>query len=169
MRGIQDYLRADYSFGGINMSRMHSPKKGRSGSTRPHLEENPDWVPLDDEEIRELIVDLATKGETASEIGIILRDQYGVPDVELAIGESITEVIKSNDLGSEMPEDLLALMEKAVNLKEHLEEHPKDKSNIRSLRLVESKIRRLVDYYKEQGKLAEDWRYSMDKAEILTQ
>jgi len=151
------------------MSRMHSPKKGKSGSTRPHLEENPDWVRLDEEEIRELIVDLAKKGETASEIGITLRDQYGVPNVELAIAESITEVMEANDLGSEIPEDLLALMEKAVNLKDHLEEHPKDKSNRKSLRLVESKIRRLVDYYKEQGKLEEDWRYSMDKAEILTQ
>ncbi len=148
---------------------MHSPKKGKSGSTRPHLEENPDWVRLDEEEIRELIVDLAKKGETASEIGITLRDQYGVPNVELAIAESITEVMEANDLGSEIPEDLLALMEKAVNLKDHLEEHPKDKSNRKSLRLVESKIRRLVDYYKEQGKLEEDWRYSMDKAEILTQ
>jgi len=151
------------------MSRMHSPKKGKSGSTRPHLEENPDWVPLDEDEIRELVIDLARKGETASEIGITLRDQYGVPNVELAIGESITEVMEANDLGSEIPENLLALMEKAVNLKDHLEEHPKDKSNRKSLRLVESKIRRLVDYYKEQGELAEEWRYSMDKAEILTQ
>ncbi len=151
------------------MSRMHSRKKGQSGSTRPHLEENPDWVPLDEEEIKDLIIDLAKKGETASEIGIILRDQYGVPNAELAIGESVTEVMKANDLEPEIPEDLLALMEKAVNLKDHLDEHPKDKSNRKSLRLVESKIRRLVDYYKEQGELEEDWRYSMDKAEILTQ
>ncbi len=148
---------------------MHSPKKGQSGSTRPHLEDNPDWVRLDEEEIRELIIELARKGETASEIGITLRDQYGVPNIELAIGNSITEVMKANELGSEIPEDLLGLMEKAVNLKDHLEEHPKDKSNIRSLRLVESKIRRLVDYYKEKGELDEEWRYSMDKAEILTQ
>jgi len=151
------------------MSRMHSPKKGKSGSTRPHLEDNPDWVRLDEEEIRDSIIDLAKKGESASEIGITLRDQYGVPNVELAIGESITEVMEANDLGPEIPEDLLALMEKAVNLKDHLEEHPKDKSNRKSLRLVESKIRRLVDYYKEQDELEEDWRYSMDKAEILTQ
>ncbi|MFP4142966.1 MAG: 30S ribosomal protein S15 [Thermoplasmata archaeon] len=151
------------------MARMHSPKKGQSGSTRPHLEENPDWVPLDGDEIRELIVDLARQGETASEIGIILRDQYGVPNVELAIGDSITEVMEENDLDPEVPEDLLSLMEKAVNLKDHLEEHPKDKSNRRSLRLVESRIRRLVDYYKEKGELDEDWRYSMDKVEILTQ
>lgn len=151
------------------MSRMHSPKKGQSGSTRPNLDENPDWVSLDKDEIRELIVNLARQGETSSKIGIILRDQYGVPNVELAIGDSITYVMEKNDLDPEIPEDLLSLMEKAVNLKEHLDENPKDKSNRRSLRLVESRIRRLVDYYKDQGDLEEQWRYSMDKAEILTQ
>lgn len=151
------------------MSRMHSPKKGQSGSTRPNLDENPDWVPLDEDEIRELIVDLARQGETASKIGIILRDQYGIPDIELALDESITDIMEEHDLNPEIPEDLLALMEKAVNLKDHLEENPKDKSNRRSLRLVESRIRRLVDYYKDQGELEEQWRYSMDKAEILTQ
>lgn len=151
------------------MSRMHNPKSGRSGSTRPHLEENPDWVPVEEDEIESLIVDLAGEGKTASEIGIILRDQYGVPNVELSIGKSITSVLEENDLDPELPEDLLALMEKAVNLNEHLEEHPKDKSNRRGLRLVESKIRRLADYYKEKDELEEDWRYSIDKAEILTQ
>ncbi len=151
------------------MSRMHSSKKGRSGSTRPNIDENPEWVTLEEDEIREKIKDLAKKGNSASEIGILLRDQYGVPDVKLALGESITDIMEKNDLGSEMPEDLLALMERAVNLKNHLEEHPKDKSNRRALRLVESKIRRLMDYYKEEGELEEDWRYSIDKAEILTQ
>ncbi len=151
------------------MSRMHNPKRGRSGSTRPHLEENPEWVPVEEDEIQNIITDLAREGKTASEIGVILRDQYGVPNVELALGKSITDVLEENDLRSELPEDLIALMEKAVNLHEHLEEHPKDKSNRRGLRLVESKIRRVADYYKEQGELEKDWRYSIDKAEILTQ
>ncbi len=151
------------------MSRMHSSKKGRSGSPRPNLEKNPDWVTVEADEIEELIVKLAKRGRTASEIGVIIRDQYGVPDVELAIDKSVTEVLEENDLDPEFPEDLLALMERAVNLKEHLEEHPKDKANRRGLNLVESKIRRLVKYYKKEGKLDEDWKYSIDKAEMLTQ
>ncbi len=151
------------------MSRMHSSKKGRSGSDRPQIEENPEWVQLDEDEIEDIIIKLAKRGRTASEIGVILRDQYGVPDVELAIDKSVSAVMEEKDLGPEIPEDLLALMERAVNLKEHLEEHPKDKSNRRGLRLVESKIRRLVKYYKKEDKLDEDWRYSIDKAEMLTQ
>lgn len=151
------------------MSRMHNAKQGQSGSTRPHLEENPDWVSLDENEVEDLIVDLAKQGKTASEIGVILRDQYGVPNVKLLLGKSITDVLVENDMASEIPEDLLALIEKAVNLNEHLNEHPKNKSNRRGLQLIESKIRRLVKYYKKEGKLDEDWEYSMSKAEILTQ
>ncbi|MBS3817498.1 MAG: 30S ribosomal protein S15 [Candidatus Thermoplasmatota archaeon] len=151
------------------MSRMHSSKRGRSGSNRPNIEENPDWVPHDEEEIEKLIIDLRKQGRTASEIGVILRDQYGVPDVKLSLGKSITEVLEENDISPEIPEDLTALMEKAVNLKEHLDENSKDKSNRRGLQLIESKIRRLVEYYKEEGKLDEDWKYTMSKAEMLTQ
>ncbi len=151
------------------MSRMHSSKKGRSGSTRPNLEENPEWVPQDEEKIEELVIELARRGNTASEIGIILRDQYGVPDVELAVDKSVTEILEENDLAPELPEDLLALMEKAVDLKKHIDEHPKDNANRRGLNLVEAKIRRLVKYYKSEGKLDEDWKYSIDKAEMLTQ
>ena len=151
------------------MSRMHNSKKGRSGSTRPHLDEDPDWVTIDEDELENLIIDLAKQGRTASEIGVVLRDQYGVPNVNLSIGKSITDVLEENDMDSEIPEDLLALIEKAVNLNEHLKEHPKNKSNRRGLQLVESKIRRLGKYYKKKGKLDEDWEYSMSKAEILTQ
>ncbi len=151
------------------MSRMHNAKKGQSGSTRPHLEDNPDWVSLDEDEVEDLIVDLAKQGKTASEIGVILRDQYGVPNVKLSLDKSITDVLEENDMSSEIPEDLLALIERAVNLNEHLKEHPKNKSNRRGLRLIEAKIRRLVKYYKKEGKLDEDWEYSMRKAEILTQ
>lgn len=151
------------------MSRMHSSKRGRSGSNRPNIEENPGWVPHDEEEIEKLIIDLRKQGRTASEVGVILRDQYGVPDVKLSLGKSITEVLEENDISPEIPEDLTALMEKAVNLKEHLDENSKDKSNRRGLQLIESKIRRLVEYYKEEGKLDEDWKYTMSKAEMLTQ
>lgn len=151
------------------MSRMHSSKSGSSGSDRPHLEENPEWVSMEREEIEEKVLDLFKEGKTASEIGVVLRDQYGVPNVKLATGKSVTDILEENDLDPDIPEDLMALMEKAVNLKQHQEENLKDKKNKRGLRLVESKIRRLADYYRETGKLDEDWKYTIKKAEMLTQ
>ena len=63
----------------------------------------------------------------------------------------------------------MALLEKVVNLNKHMKRNPKDTSNKRGKQLVESKIRRLVKYYKEKGKIPDDWKYSIDKAEMLTQ
>ncbi|MFW5928645.1 MAG: 30S ribosomal protein S15, partial [Thermoplasmatota archaeon] len=115
------------------------------------------------------VVQLARQGLTSSEIGIKLRDQHGIPDVQMATGKGITDIMVENELEAEIPEDLMALLEKAVNLNNHMKRNPKDISNKRGRQLVESKIRRLVKYYKEQGKLPEDWKYSIDKAEMLTQ
>ncbi|MFP4050339.1 MAG: 30S ribosomal protein S15 [Thermoplasmata archaeon] len=151
------------------MARMHNSTKGKSGSTRPNIDSLPEWAEREEGKVEDLVVQLAKQGYTASEIGVQLRDQYGIPDVQMATDKSVTDIIEENDLTPEFPDDLMALLEKAVNLNKHLKRNHKDVSNKRGLQLVESKIRRLVKYYKKQGKLPDDWKYSIDKAEMLTQ
>lgn len=148
------------------MARMHARRRGKSGSTRPLVTENPDWVPIGEKEIEELIVKLAKDGATSSKIGMILRDQYGVPSVKLATGKSILEVMREQDQESKLPEDMTSLMKKAVNLNQHLLENAKDESNRRNMQLIESKIRRLAKYYKDKGVLPSDWKYSIKTAEL---
>ncbi len=149
------------------MARMHARKRGRSGSTKPLVEGTPEWVDTDEEKITDIIGSLAKDGKTSSEIGIILRDQYGIPDAKQITGKKISDIMKELDMYPEMPEDILKLMAKAVNLRDHMEQNRKDLSNKRGLHLVEAKIRRLAKYYKKQGVISEDWKYSMDKAEML--
>jgi len=151
------------------MARMHNSTKGKSGSDRPNIDSLPEWAEKEEGEIEDLVVQLAKQGYTASEVGVQLRDQYGIPDVQMATDKSVTDILEENNLEPEIPDDLMALLEKAVNLNKHMKRNPKDKSNKRGLQLVESKIRRLVKYYKKQEKLPEDWKYSIDKAEMLTQ
>ncbi len=134
-------------------------KKGRSSSTRPVTKTPPGWVRYTPEQIEQLIVELARRGFTPSMIGIILRDQYGIPLVKPILGKSITEVLEAHGLTSQIPEDLMFLIRKAIKIRKHLEEHPKDMSAKRGLILTESKIRRLVKYYKRVGKLPEDFEY----------
>ncbi len=148
---------------------MHSSKRGRSGSTRPYVTSNPDWVKMEAEEIEEKVLELYKRGNTPSEIGVILRDQHALPNVKLATGKDVTDILEKNEVYQDFPQDLINLMEKAVNLSEHLEENPKDLKNKRGLQLVEAKIRRLAKYYKKQGKIPEDWKYSLNIAEMLTQ
>lgn len=148
------------------MARMHSSGRGASGSTKP---KNPStsWVEYSKSEVVSLVEKLSKKGNNPSEIGRILRDQYGVPSVKEITGEKVTEVLEEKEMKEEPPEDLNNLIEKAKRIKDHLEEHPKDLSSIRRLKLVEAKIRRLSSYYKEKGELEDEWKYSRNNIQNL--
>jgi small subunit ribosomal protein S15 len=58
-------------------------------------------------------------------------------------------------------------MKRAVNLRRHLEEHPKDYHSKKGLIEIESKIHRLVKYYKSRGVLPPDWEYTPEKAKLF--
>jgi small subunit ribosomal protein S15 len=147
------------------MARMYSRKKGKSGSTRP-VKSMLDWVEYSPRDIETLIVNLAKKGETPSKIGVILRDQYGIPLVKLTNKKSITKILEEKGIKT-MPEDLMNLMKRAVNLEKHNSANPKDMSSKRGMQLIESKIRRLAKYYKRKGKLPKDWKYDLEKAKLM--
>jgi len=149
------------------MARMHARRKGRSGSERPMISENPAWVPLNATEIEDLIVKFAKDSLISARIGLILRDQYGVPDVKLATGKTITEIMKEKGVAPALPEDISSLMRRAISLNVHVRENRGDVSNRRGLQLIESKIRRLERYYKDNGVLPQDWKYSLKTAELM--
>jgi small subunit ribosomal protein S15 len=130
------------------------------------LDKPPEWVTLKAEEVEKLVMKLHQEGLQTAQIGIRLRDQYGIPSVKLLTGKSITRILRENGVKMELPEDLRNLMKKAVRLESHLREHRKDLHNRRSLELIEAKIRRLARYYKREGVLPEDWEYSRKAAEI---
>jgi small subunit ribosomal protein S15 len=146
---------------------MHTRRRGQSGSDRPTADEPPEWSDVSAEAIEERVVELAEQGHDPSVIGLKLRDEgvkgTPVPDVKLATGKKVTEILEENDAESELPEDLRNLMERAVRLREHMDENPQDKQNKRALQNTESKIRRLVDYYRGD-ELDEEFTYSYDVA-----
>ena len=149
------------------MARMHARRRGKSCSVRPYRKEAPSWSTTDVKAIEKVILDLRKEGASSSRIGMILRDRYGVPDVKLATGKRIGDILAENKVASEIPEDLRDLMVKALGMRKHLGENAKDLHNKRQLQLVESKIRRLVRYYTGSKKLPADFQYKPENAEIL--
>ena len=149
------------------MARIHARRRGDSGSVRPHRKEAPAWSNTDVKSIEKVIVDLKKEGYSSSRIGLVLRDQYGVPDVKLVMGKRIDQIIRDNGLAPEIPEDLRNLMVKALGLRKHLAENKNDLHNKRQLQLTESKVRRLVKYYVSSGRLPAGWSYKPETAEIL--
>ncbi|WP_135663684.1 30S ribosomal protein S15 [Halorhabdus rudnickae] len=149
------------------MARMHTRRRGSSDSDKPVADDPPEWSDVDSEAVEEYVVELAEQGHSPSEIGIKLRDEgvqgTPVPDVSLVTGKKVTEILEANDAEPEIPEDLRNLMERAVRLREHMDENPGDHQNKRALQNTEAKIRRLVDYYRGD-ELEEEFTYSYDVA-----
>ncbi len=149
------------------MARMHTRRRGKSGSTRPYRTSPPEWIELSKEEVEDIIVKLAKRGEPPSKIGIILRDQYGIPLSRYVTGKKLTKTLEEKGIRYDIPEDLMNLIRKAVRIDKHRQLHKKDMVAKRAQQLVEAKIRRLVDYYKQKGKLPADWNYSIETAKLL--
>ena len=150
------------------MARMHARRKGRSGSTKLFTRsEHPKWSSLKPREVESHVLDLAKAGHSSSHIGIILRDQYAVPDVKIATGKKITKILSDNKMLGDVPEDLKNLISKSLKIRSHIENNKKDVINKRNLQLTESKVRRLVKYYKKTNVLPEDWKYNPKQAKLL--
>jgi len=149
------------------MARLYSHKRGRSGSTRPLSKKPPPWCKYDAEEVEALVAKLAREGNNASTIGVILRDKYGIPLVRPIVGKTIQGILKSSDVATKIPEDLDTLMRKAERARRHLDKNRADSIAKRSLALIESKIYRLVRYYKEEGVLPPQWEYKLMAASVV--
>lgn len=149
------------------MAKMHSRRKGKSGSTRPVKTSPQKWVEQSPKDLEAIIVKLAKKGESPSKIGMILRDQYGVPLVKTVANKKITKILEKNGIKPEIPEDLMNLLRKAVNLDKHKATNHKDMGSKRGLQLIEAKIRRIAKYYKRTGRLPEDWKYNLEQARLI--
>ena len=148
------------------MARMHARRKGKSGSKKPIDTKNV-WLRYGAKEIELLIQKLAKRGTTASVIGMKLRDTYGIPDVKKITKKSISEILTKHKLAPPLPQDLIDLIKKDITLSSHRETNKKDMTAKRGTTLTESKINRLVKYYKSTGKLKPDWQYRRDQARLL--
>jgi len=150
------------------MARKYSRKHGKSGSKKPLKKTLPVWLRYKPQEIELLISKLAKEGKNSSEIGITLRDTYGIPDVRILCKKKITQVLKEKKLAQEIPDDLLSLIRRSVAIRKHLETNNKDETANRGLTLTESKIKALTGYYKKTGILSSEWKFDPERAGFFT-
>ena len=148
------------------LARIHSHRHGKSHQTRPPSKGLPGWVKSSPEEVRSVILKLAKDGVPQSRIGLALRDDYGVPLAKQVLGKSIGKVLSEGKASSKLPHDLQDLIERAQRVQKHLKTHGGDRKNVHSLELVEAKIYRLTKYYKETGKLPNDFKYTTVVAQL---
>ena len=149
------------------MGRMYSGKKGKSGSKKPVKKHKLTWIRYSGKEIEQLIIKLAKQGKSQSEVGMVLRDTYGVPSVRDLLKKKLHEILKENKLLPELPEDLSNLIKHEIRIKKHFKINKKDMHAKRGILIANSKIHRLIKYYKRIEKLPPDWKYDDKSAELL--
>ena len=151
------------------MAKMHSRGRGTSGSKKMLKPDKPTWARYKPKEIELLVGKFAKEGKSSSEIGIILRDSYGIPSVKLLTGKRLQAILADKKILPKLPEDLTSLMKRSVVTRKHLENFRQDMTAVRGLQFTESKIKRLVKYYKRIGKLTPKWKYDPTAVKIYTE
>lgn len=125
-----------------------------------------DWVKLTPEQIGKLLVEMNKEGLNASQIGIRLRDEHAISSIKSVTGKSMKEFMEENGIKQEIPEDLEALVKRALSLQNHLKSNKGDRKNVRSLELLEAKVHRLSKYYKKKNILPKNWKYKSVIAQL---
>ena len=151
------------------MARMYSRKRGKARSKKPMKKVQPIWVRYESKEIELLVTKLAKEGKSSSQIGIVLRDTYGIPDSKMITKKGILEILRDKNLLTKVPEDILFLIKKLIAITKHIERNRMDMGAKRGMILTQSKIRRLVKYYKRTNKLPEDWKFDPTQASMYIQ
>ena len=94
---------------------MHTPGKGIASSALPYSRRPPSWLKTSPAEVVDQIHKLARRGMTPSQIGVVLRDSHGIPQVRFVTGNKVLRILKAGGLAPEIPEDLYHLIKKVCS------------------------------------------------------
>ena len=112
------------------MARIHSHRHGKSHQTRPTSKRPPSWLTYSADEVISLVIKLAKDGRTPGQIGVILRDEHGIPLVKQVTGKSILKIMRENKVVTGLPDDLQNLLNRALKVQRHLEMFKADRKNV---------------------------------------
>ena len=103
----------------------------------------PTWVKIKEPELKKTILELSEK-YAPSQIGIILRDQYGIPTTKV-FGKKLKAYMQ--ELGIERNEDLENAETKVEKIKEHLKDNITDRHAKHKLQHVQSRLNIIRKYF----------------------
>jgi small subunit ribosomal protein S15 len=105
--------------------------------------EKPLWLKYSEDEVKSIIIKLANKGFTSEKIGLILRDQYGIPKVKV-YNLKIKKVLEEKDKFEEPT--IINLKKKTEKLESHLKLNKHDQTGKRSETITKAKLKKRIEY-----------------------
>lgn len=111
----------------------------------------PVWLKYTKEEIKEIILNLIKKTPelTSEKIGLILRDNYGIPKTKL-YGIKIGAILKEDNLYKNPETENVS--KKIKKLESYLEKNKQDKKAKRSLIIKKARLKKIAEYLKKREK-----------------
>ena len=125
------------------------PRKKKQDSSDKGTKEKPTWLKQDIKEVEAIIVKLAKQGLGPEKIGLVLRDEYGIPTAKL-FGKKIGQILKENNLYKDS--DMEHLTKKEEIIKKHLEKNKQDKKAGRAKGIINARIRKIRKYQDRKSK-----------------
>ena len=109
----------------------------------------PVWLKYTDDEVKGIILKIFEKDPqlTAEKIGLILRDNYGIPKTKI-YGFKISQILKEKDVYTNP--DAKNLQNKADKLERHLAKNKQDKRTGRSFIITKAKLKICKEYNAEK-------------------
>jgi ribosomal protein S15P/S13E len=111
----------------------------------------PVWLKYTEQEVKDIILKLVEKTPelTAEKIGLILRDNYGIPKTKI-FGFKIGSVLR--EAGKYVSPDLKNIEAKRAKLEKHIVINKGDKRTGRSFIITNAKLKLLKDYQARKAK-----------------
>jgi len=92
-------------------------------------------------DVEKLVVELAKKNTPSEKIGLILRDQHGIPKVKLITKKKIQQILKENNLNTNSEYENVS--KKINNLRKHVEKNTHDYTAKRKIVQKTSNLRKI--------------------------
>jgi len=108
----------------------------------------PVWLKLTEDELKKIILDLSEKYQPA-QIGLILRDQYGVPTTKV-FGKKLSSYLKES--GKNENFELKNVEKKVEKIKEHMKNNITDKRAKHKFQKSNSKLNAIRKYSEKRNK-----------------
>ena len=111
--------------------------------------EKPVWLKMKEEDVKKIIAEVAEKYKQPAQIGLVLRDQYGIPTTKI-YGKKLAKYLE--ELGIESSKELENSEKKVGRMKEHLKKNITDRRSKHKLQKAQSRFNILKRYFGKKSK-----------------
>lgn len=111
----------------------------------------PVWLKYTKDEVKEIILKLIEKSPelTAEKIGLVLRDNYGIPGTRI-YSFKISDVLK--EAKKYKSPEVANLTSKVEKLENHASKNKQDQRTLRSIIITKAKLKKVQDYLARESR-----------------